>query len=100
MAQKCVFCGGVPEKKNKEHVVPQWLSRYLGRYKSVCYLGWVTDAKIPFSGLTFPACTACNSDDADKDTLVDTTDAAVVAQQREMVGDEPSNKRDDENCQQ
>lgn len=64
MAQKCVFCGGVPEKKNKEHVVPQWLSKYLGRYKSVCNLGRVTDAKIPFSGLTFPACTACNSDDA------------------------------------
>lgn len=65
MAQKCVFCGGVPEKKNKEHVIPQWLSKYLGRYKSVCNLGWVTDAKIPFSGLTFPACTECNSEDAD-----------------------------------
>ena len=65
MAQKCVFCGGVPEKKNKEHVVPQWLSKYLGRYKSICDLGWVTEAKIPFSGLTFPACTACNSKDAD-----------------------------------
>lgn len=64
MAQKCVFCGGTPKNKNKEHVVPQWLSKYLGRYKAVCHLGNVTPAEIPFSALTFPACEKCNSDDA------------------------------------
>ena len=64
MAQKCVFCGGEPQNKNKEHVIPQWLSKYLGRYKSICDLSGVTDKKIPFSGLTFPACEKCNSDDS------------------------------------
>jgi hypothetical protein len=64
MAQKCVFCGGEPQNKNKEHVIPQWLSKYLGRYKSICDLSGVTDKKIPFSGLTFPACEKCNSADS------------------------------------
>ena len=64
MAQKCVFCGGTPQNKNKEHVIPQWLSQYLGRYKGECDLSPVTDLKIPFSRLTFPACEKCNSVDA------------------------------------
>lgn len=56
----CVFCGNTPEKKNMEHVIPQWLSRYTGRYKMYCHQPGVTDKKIPFSELKFPACTACN----------------------------------------
>lgn len=64
MAQKCIFCGGKPQNKNKEHVIPQWLSKYLGRYKDICDLTGVTDKKIPFSGLTFPACEKCNSVDS------------------------------------
>ena len=64
MAQKCVFCGGTPQNKNKEHVIPQWLSKYLGRYNSVCDLSGVTDLQIPFKGLTFPACEKCNSADS------------------------------------
>ena len=64
MAQKCIFCGGKPQKKNKEHVIPQWLSKYLERYQAECDLSPVTDLKIPFSRLTFPACEKCNSADS------------------------------------
>ncbi|MFQ6730107.1 MAG: hypothetical protein ACLRFK_03620 [Alphaproteobacteria bacterium] len=64
MAQKCIFCGGEPQNKNKEHVIPQWLSKYLERYKDICDLSGVTDKKIPFCGLVFPACEKCNSDDS------------------------------------
>jgi hypothetical protein len=65
MAKKCIFCGGEPENKNKEHVIPQWLTKYLGRYQSECVLSPITDLKIPFSRLTFPACEKCNSADSD-----------------------------------
>ena len=64
MAQKCIFCGGEPQNKNKEHVIPQWLSKYLGRYRDICYMPNITDKKIPFCGLVFPACEKCNSDDS------------------------------------
>ena len=64
MAKKCIFCGGKPQNKNKEHVIPQWLSKYLGRYQDECDLSPVTDLKIPFSRLTFPACEKCNSADS------------------------------------
>lgn len=58
----CVFCGNTPENKNKEHVLPQWLSKYTGRYHSICEMGDITNAKIPFCALTFPACTKCNEE--------------------------------------
>jgi hypothetical protein len=64
MAKKCIFCGGKPQNKNKEHVIPQWLSKYLDRYQAECDLSPVTDLKIPFSRLTFPACEKCNSADS------------------------------------
>lgn len=64
MGQTCVFCGQKPQNKNKEHVIPQWLSKYLERYNSVCHLDGVTDLQIPFKALTFPACEKCNSADS------------------------------------
>ena len=60
MAKFCIFCGNTPDKKNKEHVIPQWLSKFTGKYHSVCRLGGVPQRDITFSALTFPACTACN----------------------------------------
>ena len=56
MAKQCIFCGGKPQNKNKEHVIPQWLSKYLERYQAECDLSPVTDVKIPFSRLSFPEC--------------------------------------------
>jgi len=62
LAEKfCVFCGQKPEKKNMEHVIPKWLSRYTGCYKMICALPGVTNRQIPFSEFKFPACTECNS---------------------------------------
>lgn len=60
MAKFCIFCGNTPQDKNKEHVLPQWLSKHTERFHKVCSLGSITDANITFSALTFPACTACN----------------------------------------
>lgn len=64
MAQKCIFCGNKPQNKNKEHVIPQWLSKYLGRYKSVCTKSTSGDFELTFAQLTFPACKACNDADS------------------------------------
>lgn len=61
MAKFCIFCGAEPENKNKEHVIPQWLSKHTGRFNAVCKFNKeTTTAQIPFSTLTFPACTKCN----------------------------------------
>ncbi len=61
MSKFCIFCGNKPENKNKEHVIPQWLSKHTDRYHKICEFGEsTTTAKIPFSALTFPACTKCN----------------------------------------
>ena len=61
MAQQCIFCGKKPENKNKEHVIPQWLSKLVGSYDHICNFGVLTEKQITFGKLTFPACTACNT---------------------------------------
>lgn len=61
MSKFCVFCGKKPENKNKEHIIPQWLSKHTGRFDKICHMNEsTTSAKIPFCSLTFPACTKCN----------------------------------------
>lgn len=60
MKKFCVFCGNPPENKNMEHVIPQWLSKYTERFNEECHQKTVTDAKIRFRNLKFPACTKCN----------------------------------------
>lgn len=61
MDKFCIFCGNKPQNKNKEHVIPQWLSKHTDRFHTICEMSeTTTTAKIPFCALTFPACTACN----------------------------------------
>ena len=86
MAQKCIFCGNKPQKKNKEHVIPQWLSKHLGRYKSVCHLPEITDLELTFAQLTFPACEKCNSADSNlegaaKEAVLKMMDSKTVSGQ-------------------
>ncbi len=63
MSEKfCIFCGGKPEKKNKEHVIPQWLIRMTGREKKDVFTDFPSDYKhLSFMNFTFPACEKCNS---------------------------------------
>jgi hypothetical protein len=61
----CTFCGGPPQKKNREHVLPQWLLKLTGDlHRKVC-LGrdHAKNAfrELPYSKLTVPACADCNS---------------------------------------
>ena len=79
MAQKCVFCGKDANKKNKEHVIPQWLIRYAG-----CEQAYIIDEekrKIPFMRFTVPACTACNSRYSDWEGNVKTVMTKVLSEQ-------------------
>ena len=64
MSEKfCIFCGEKPEKKNREHVLPQWLIRMTGREKKDVFVNYPEDAKhMAFMNFTFPACEKCNSD--------------------------------------
>ena len=62
----CVFCGNPPEKKNREHILPQWLLELTGDPKRVVNFG--TDFRdgrtIRFDWLNFcvPACESCNTE--------------------------------------
>ncbi len=64
MSEKfCIFCGGKPQKKNREHVIPQWLIHMTGREKKDVFTEFPEDAKhMAFMNFTFPACEKCNSD--------------------------------------
>jgi hypothetical protein len=61
----CTFCGGPPQKKNREHVLPQWLLKLTGDPHRKVYLGrdYTKNGfrELPYSKLTVPACTDCNS---------------------------------------
>ena len=84
MSKFCIFCGNKPNQKNKEHVIPQWLSKHTGRFNKVCEFGEaITKAQITFGALTFPACTACNDafgklEAAVKPILLDLMDSKPV----------------------
>lgn len=68
MAKQCVFCGGIPEKKTKEHVLPQWLLEETGDPSRTVYLGLIKDFRngfrpreFAFDQFCFPACDRCNN---------------------------------------
>jgi hypothetical protein len=63
--QFCVFCGNHPRKKNKEHILPQWLIALTGSPSRVVNvaLDYRNGKTISFSWSSFvaPACEKCNS---------------------------------------
>lgn len=65
----CVFCGSPPEKKNREHILPQWLLEFTGDPKRVVNFG--TNFKngktirFDWSNFCVPACESCNTEFAD-----------------------------------
>jgi hypothetical protein len=69
----CVFCGGKPNRKTKEHVIPLWLIALTGNPKRKVNLGMIktTDGKTStqreysFDSFTFPACGKCNQNYSD-----------------------------------
>lgn len=65
----CVFCGKTPDKKNDEHIIPQWLIRKTGEPNRVLPLAFdkktfETKSQSALS-FVFPACTACNTEFSD-----------------------------------
>lgn len=72
MTKSCVFCGKVPEKKSREHVIPQWLIKMTGDINRSAYFGVdLSPEKIikgnynhrifSFGSFHFPACGECNT---------------------------------------
>ena len=68
----CVFCGNKPEKKTKEHIIPQWLIKLTGDPDRKINLGIEVDRtngmnefkfrEFSFSAFHFPACNKCNEE--------------------------------------
>ena len=67
LEKRCIFCGNPPNGKNKEHVIPRWLTELTGDPKRAWYLGlkFGEPDKPPrvFSAdqFQFPACEVCNT---------------------------------------
>lgn len=61
----CVFCGAIPDKKNREHILPQWLLKMTGNPKRVVNFGinYETSKTIRFdwSNFVVPSCEKCNT---------------------------------------
>src|SRR6516165_4164528 len=66
----CVFCGGRPKGKNKEHVLPRWLLELTGDPTRPANLGLDLSQGVEnnpklrqyaFSQFQFPACKVCNN---------------------------------------
>lgn len=80
----CVFCGGVPDAKTNEHVVPKWAIEMTGDPRRVVTFGQdFSKGKKPirfsWSAFAAPACNACNEKFA---KLEDQTKPIVEALQR------------------
>lgn len=60
--RRCVFCGGSPQHKNNEHVLPRWLIEWTGNPKRLvtCELHGRRSTSLSFNKLRFPACETCN----------------------------------------
>jgi hypothetical protein len=63
----CIFCGGTPKDKTKEHVIPQWLIKMTGNPKRKARFGISknlerkqAERQYAFDAFTFPACDLCN----------------------------------------
>jgi hypothetical protein len=76
----CVFCGGVPSAKNREHIVPRWLLEFTGGVRDRrTYFGrqWSSPGlekrSYSWQSFTFPACESCNSRWAQLEGAVNTT---------------------------
>lgn len=62
----CVFCGGTPSAKTREHVIPKWLIELTGDPDRqinfpLFRLKGETPPGLTFQGLAFPACSKCNA---------------------------------------
>lgn len=90
MSKFCIFCGGPPSDKNREHIVPQWLLKLTGDPGRSAYFGrdWLSqnlDERIySWNAFTFPACSECNSEWSDlegrvKDIVIGMLEGAAVS---------------------
>lgn len=65
MKRLCVFCGSLPTRKSKEHVLPRWLPQLTGDPGRTAHFGvrYFTDEsrRFAFERFTFPSCSSCNS---------------------------------------
>lgn len=65
MAKFCVFCGKPPQDKNKEHIIPQWLTKLTKSEDKLKTVGVNfsegKEINLNLFSFTFPACSACNN---------------------------------------
>ncbi|RSD31706.1 hypothetical protein [Vibrio pectenicida] len=62
----CVFCGNLPDKKTREHILPQWLLELTGDPKRVVNFGTNFEngrtIRFDWSNFCVPACEICNTE--------------------------------------
>jgi len=61
LGKVCIFCGNKPVKKNREHVLPRWLTSMTGGGDKILRLQSSTFfRRQSLNSFAFPSCSACN----------------------------------------
>lgn len=60
--RNCIFCRKIPQSKNHEHIIPQWLIKLTGRptRMGIFALKGMRRTSFSFQNFVFPACSKCN----------------------------------------
>lgn len=76
-----VFCGGKPEEKSAEHIIPKWLIEITGDPKRKAYFGYRYEPNkqpqrrtFSFDSFRFPSCVSCNQ----KYSVLETNTKSVI----------------------
>jgi len=81
----CVFCGNPPEKKNREHILPQWLLELTGDPKRVINFGTNFNngrtIRFDWSNFCVPACESCNAEFSDLEARAKTYVQKLIARE-------------------
>lgn len=66
MVKFCVFCGKLPQDKNREHIIPKWLTKLTKSEDKLKTVGVNfaegEEINLNLFSFTYPACTSCNND--------------------------------------
>jgi hypothetical protein len=84
MDKFCIFCGGKPDDKTLEHVIPLWLIEHTGDPNRKVNIGanWrkFKILECPLDQFVFPACAKCNSIYSTLETVAKNVVLSMLAQ--------------------
>lgn len=86
----CIFCGGAPNTKTREHIVPTWLLELTGDPNRTVAIGYDFNRRSPinfsWSSFVAPACETCNNKYSDLEGRAKLSVEALLRRESLSVG--------------